>query len=201
MTSLIGTAWHHSCIAWEEKELASLIGTSEFGMKIKGIAFKARYIAIGLIALEIASIPVSAKIIEKVAFSTPQKVAAVPFPPEAGITRFLLSSNAPFAIISENAVGEFNVSIEASGELNGNNFGSNAQMPGPAKACMAQTVPSSTKIYAAERKTAAHKGDILTQAIIVEIRYETDIQPDFKVITENKAKRIPTGTTCKTKLS
>jgi len=98
-------------------------------MKIKNMAFKVRYLAIGLIALEIASIPVSAKMIDKMAFKKPQRVVSVPFPPEAGITKFLVSSDAPFAIISENAMGEYDVSVNVSGLINGKRFGSNAQMP------------------------------------------------------------------------
>jgi len=174
----------------------SLIETSEFEMKFKSMTSKARYFAIGIIALEIASIPVSAQIIDKVAFAKPQKVIAVPFPPEAGLTKFLISSDAPFAVISENAIGEFDVNIEVSGILNGNRFGSNAQMPGMASTCARQTSPRATKIYEAERKTAARDGDILTQAIIVEIRYDADIKPSLKIISQNKAKRLPLGAAC-----
>lgn len=170
-------------------------------MKIKGVTFKKRYIAIGIIALEIASIPVSAQIIDKVAFSVPQKAIAVPFPPEPGIAKFLVSSNAPFAVISENVVGEFNVSVHVSGMLNGNRFGGNAQMPGEANSCAAQTSPISTKIYEADRKTAAQKGDVLTQAVIVEIRYDAEINPSFKVLTQNKAKGLTAGSACETTLT
>ena len=178
--------------------MASLIETGELEMKIKNLSGKARYLAIGFIALEIASIPVSAQIIDKVAFSKPQKVVSVPFPPESGITKFLVSSDAPFAIISENATGEFDVTIKVSGVLNGNRFGANAQMPGAAESCVVQTSPKSTKIYEAERKTAAQKGDILTQAVIVEIRYDADINPELKIITQNKAKKISSATVCQT---
>ena len=167
-------------------------------MKIKNITGKARYLAVGLIALEIASIPVSAQIIDKVAFSKPQKVIAVPFPPEAGIAKFLVSSDAPFSVISENAVGEFDVSIKVSGVLNGNHFGANAQMPGAAKSCAVQSSTKSTKIYEAERKTAAQEGDILSKAVIVEIRYDADIKPELKIITQNKAKKISSAMVCET---
>jgi len=170
-------------------------------IKIKGLTLKKRYIALGLIAMEIASLPVSAQILDKVAFSTPQKVISVPFPPEAGITKFLVSSNAPFAVISENATSEFDVSIQVSGILNGNRFGSNAQMPGAAKACAAQTTVAETKIYEAKRKTEAQEGDILSRAVIVEIRYDAEIKPDFKIITQNKAKRISNGIACEATLS
>ena len=174
---------------------------SEREMKIKNLASKARYFAIGLIALEIVSIPVSAQIINKVAFSKPQKVIAVPFPPEAGLTKFMVSSDAPFAIISEEAIGEYDVSIKLSGILNGQRFGSNAQMPGVAESCAVQSSIKATKIYEAERKTEARKGEILSRAVIVEIRYNADIKPKLKIIPQNKVKRISVATACATKLS
>ena len=170
-------------------------------MKFKNMTFKKRYIAIGVLAMELASIPVAAQMVDKVVFSVPQRVISVPFPPEAGVTKFLVSSNAPFAVVSENAIGEFNVTVDARGVLNGKRFGSNAQMPGASKTCATQTSPRSTKIYEAERKTAAKSGDILTQAVIVEIRYDAETKPDLKIITQDKAKRISTGTSCETKLS
>jgi len=147
-------------------------------MNIRGMTFKKRYIALGVIAMEVASIPVAAQIVDKVSFSVPQKVIAVPFPPEVGLTKFLVASNAPFAVISENAIGEFEVNIEVSGILNGNRFGTNAQMPGMATACAMQS-----------------------SAVIVEIRYDANIQPNLKIISENKAKRMPLGTTCDSSLS
>jgi len=174
---------------------------SEFQMKIKNMTSKVRYLAIGLIALEIASIPVSAKMIDKVAFSKPQKVVSVPLPPENGITKFLVSSNAPFAIISENAMGEFDVSVKVSGLINGKRFGSNAQMPGAATSCAIPASPQPTKIYEAERKIELQEGDILTRAVIIEIRYTDKIKPELKIISQNKAKKIPLGRPCGTKLS
>jgi len=137
----------------------------------------------------------------KIAFSVPQKVISVPFPAEAGVTKFLVSSNAPFAVISENAIGEFEIQVEVNGVLNGKRFGSNAQMPGAAMACATQITASSTKIYEADRKTAAHEGDILTQAVIVQIRYDADTQPNLKIVPQDKAKRILTGAACETTLS
>ena len=167
----------------------------------KKFTFKKRYLAVALIGAEIVSIPVSAQIIDKVAFSVPQRVIAVPFPPEAGVTKFLVSSNAPFAVVSENAIGEFDVSVQASGVLNGNRFGANAQMPGPAKACAMQTSSSPTKLYEAERKTAAQKGDVLTQAVIVEIRYDSDIQPKLEIVTQDDGKKIATASQCEATFS
>ena len=177
------------------------IGTGEFEMKIKNMTFKARYLVVGLIALEVASIPVSAQIISKFAFSKPQRVVAVAFPVEVGLTKFLVSSDAPFAVISENAIGEFDVRIKVSGTLNGQRFGQNAQLPGAAVSCKAQTSNDKTKIYEAERKITSQDGDILTRAIIVEVRYDASIKPELKVISQNKAKKFLSGTACETKLS
>lgn len=181
--------------------MASLIETGELEMKINNIKSKASYLAIGLIALELASIPVSAQIIKKVTFSEPQKVVAVPFPSELGVTKFLVASDDPFAVISENTMGEFDITITAEGKLNGWRFGLNAQMPGQATSCAAQTSHSPTKIYEAERKTAARKGDILTQAVIVEIRYDSETKPDLKIVTEKKARKISSASMCASKLS
>ena len=170
-------------------------------MKIKNITSKARYFVLALIALEIATIPVSAQIINKIAFSKPQKVTAVPFPAETGITKFLVASDDPFAIISENAIGEYDINLKVSGVLNGQRFGHNAQLPGLVKSCTAQSSESPTKIYQATRKTAAKEGDILTQAVIVEIRYGADIKPDFKIVTEKSARKISLGSECTSKPS
>ena len=170
-------------------------------MKIKNMKFKARSLVVGLIALEIASIPVSAQIIGKLSFSKPQRVVAVPFPVEMGLTKFLVSSDAPFAVISENAIGEFDVRIKVSGILNGQHFGENAQLPGAAASCTAQKSKNTTKIYEAERKVTSQDGDILTRAIIVEVHYDANIKPELKVISQNKAKKFLSGTACETKPS
>jgi len=170
-------------------------------MNIKGQKIKKRYIALGLIALEVISFPVSAHIIHKTSFAEPEKVAAAPFPEEAGITKFLMSSNTPFTIVSEGASGEFDIQIKRAGRLNGLQYGAHAQMPGPAKACAASTTITASKIYEADRKTETGEGDVLTHAVIVEIRYTKDIQPDFKIIAKSKAKRIPAAAACKTKIS
>ena len=181
--------------------MAFLIETGEFKMKIKNLISKAPHLAIGLIALEIASIPVSAQIIGKFTVSEPQRLSSAPFPPEAGITKFLVSSNTPFAIVSENAIGEFDVSIKVSGMLNGNSFGSNAQLPGDAVSCAAQTAKTATKIYEAERKTTSREGDVLTRAIIVEIRYADTLKPELTIVPKNKAKKALSSSACKTKLT
>jgi len=170
-------------------------------MKFKGMTFKKRYLVIGLVLAELASIPVSAQIIDKVVFSAAQKVVSVPFPPEPGLTTFMVSSNAPFAITSENAIGEFTVDVQVEGSVNGNRFGGNAQLPGERHSCAAQTSPLTTKLYEATRKTAAEKGDIVSQAVVISVSYDPALTPDFKIITEKKAKGLPLGSNCESTLS
>jgi len=165
-------------------------------MRPKTKRFKKRYIVYGLIALEIATIPVSAMMIQNVAFSTPQSVSAAPFPSEAGVSKFLLTSDAPFAVISENAIGEFDITVQAGGDLNGLPFGAQAQMPGEAESCAVLETTDPKIIYLAERKTALSAGDALSRAVVLEIRYATNAKPDFKIVTENESKDVKTAQLC-----
>lgn len=170
-------------------------------MKFKALTSKTRYVVLGLIGLEIASIPVAAQIMSKVAFTKPQIVNAVPFPPEQGVSKFLVASDAPFVVVSENSIGEFDINIRVSGLLNGNHFGANAQAPGALKSCAVQTENTPTKIYVGERETAARDGEILTRAVIVEIRYAMDITPELKIVSQNAAKKIAPSHPCEIKTS
>jgi len=165
------------------------------------MTFKKRHILWSVIALELVSIPAAAQIIDRVAFSVPQKAIHVRVVSEPGVAKFVVSSNAPFAITAQSAIGEFKVNVHKSGLINGKRFGDNAQMPGAANNCGTLISPHKAKIYEADRKTAANKGEILSQAVIVEIRYDADITPDFKVLTETKAKRISTAAACESTLS
>jgi hypothetical protein len=163
--------------------------------------FKKRYLVFAWLAIEIASIPAAAQIIDKVAFSVPQKATHIRLAAEPGLAKFVVASNAPFAVIAENTIGEFNVSVHESGLINGRRFGTNAQMPGEAATCAALISPAGTVIYAAKRKTAAEKGDILSQAVIIEIRYAPEAKPDFKVLTQKNAKSIQPAQACEPSLS
>jgi len=163
--------------------------------------FKKRYFVFGWLAMEIASIPAAAQIIDRVVFKVPQKAIHVQLPDEPGITRYAISSNAPFAITVENAIGEFQVNVRDNGFINGKYFGTNAQMPGAAENCAVLLSDTQNIIYAADRKTAASKGDILSQAVIVEIRYTAEARPNFKVLTEENSKAISTAQDCESTLS
>jgi len=171
-------------------------------MKLKAKAFKKRYIVFGLIAAELAAIPVAAKAVMDFKYEPLQRVVSVPFPIETpGVAKFLVSSNAPFAVISEGETGQFDINIQLNGELNGAPFGNNAQMPGASKTCAAPLTRSASKIYEATRKIDAGAGEVLSRAIILEIRYSEDIKPNFKILSEKKAKKFVAAASCEAKLS
>ncbi|WP_034387122.1 hypothetical protein [Hellea balneolensis] len=171
-------------------------------MKRKAITFKKRYIVFGLLAAEIAAIPVAAKALKDFKYEPSQRTVAVAFPSEQlGVTKFLVSSNAPFAIISKGDVGQFDVAIKRSGELNGRKFGTKAQMPGAAEHCAVKLTTSKAKIYEATRKIDAGDGDVLSRAVIVEIRYAKELKSEFEILSENKAKKYDAAASCAAKLS
>lgn len=164
--------------------------------------FKKRYIVFGLLAIEIVSIPVAAKTVKDFKFEPPHRTISVPFPSEQiGLTSFLVSSNAPFAIISEGSTGQFEINLHLNGEVNGQKFGLNAQMPGEKESCSVQLVPTGTKIYESDRKIDSQDGDVISRAIIIEIRYKEDITPNFKILPKKKSKKYNASVPCTSKLS
>jgi len=154
--------------------------------KLKG---KKRYFAAAFIAVELASLPAAAHIVKTAAFKVKPTISAVEIPTaEAGVSRFIVVSNAPFTIRSADMVGDVDISIHQSGELNGSRFGDNAQLPGPASACAAITNSGESVIYQAKRKTAAKKGSTVSKAVVVEIKYDSAAAP---VITFAKDDAAP----------
>jgi len=153
--------------------------------KLKG---KKRYFVAAFIAVELASLPAAAQIINKVAFQVRPTVTAVEIPTaEVGKSRFLVVSNAPFTVRSADMVGEIKVSVHQSGEMNGNRFGDNAQMPGPNTACAVVTSPSQTVIYQAERKTAAKRGNPVSQAVVIQVKYDSSATPKISFAKDDAA--------------
>ena len=152
---------------------------------------------IAALILDLLCIPATAQIIDKVSFSAPQKVASVKLvTPEAGLQRFVVASNAPFAVISENAAGDFTVSLKTKEQINGIDVGENAQLPGTEKSCATAVTAAPQKIYEAIRKTAKARGEVLSQAVIVEIRYDADLAPEFKILTQKNAFNIAPAPRC-----
>ena len=157
---------------------------------------KKRYFILGLIAVELAALPAAAQILDKVVFSAPQKAIHVMVSDKPGVKKYAVTSNAPFAVTSQSAIGEFEVLVHGSGQINGKRFGDNAQLPGAAQSCTMAASPSPTAIYRAHQKTAAQAGSILSQAVIVEIHYDPALTPDIKILTENDSKTIGLGQNC-----
>lgn len=161
---------------------------------------KKRYIIAALFALELgtlgATLPAAAQIIDRVSFSVPQKAISVKVGDEVGISRFVVTSNAPFALVSKDSLGDFDIKIHKSGAINGNRFGDNAQMPGPAQRCATALSENTSTLYMSERKTAAHKGPILSQSVIVEVRHAVEITPKLKIVTQDEAADFQTAPNC-----
>ncbi|MEP1229544.1 MAG: hypothetical protein ABJG88_02595 [Litorimonas sp.] len=144
-------------------------------LKLSG---KKRYIAAALIAIELASLPAAAQIVHKVAFQVQPTVTAIEIPTsEAGISKFMVVSNAPFTVRSANMIGEIDVSVHKSGDINNNRFGDNAQMPGPKTNCANIISPAETVIYQADRKTALSRGTPVSQAVIIQIKHDPSAAP------------------------
>ncbi len=141
---------------------------------------KKRYIALALLASEIAALPAAAQIIHKVAFKIRPIVTAVEIPAnEAGISRFMVVSNAPFTVRSADMIGEIDISVHKSGDINGSRFGDNAQMPGPKTTCASLTNPAETVIYQADQKTAISRGTPMSQAVIIQIQHDPSAAPNI----------------------
>lgn len=152
---------------------------------------------IAALVLDILSIPAAAQMVDRVSFSVPQKVASVKLKTEElGLQRFVVASNAPFAIVTEDVSGEFNVTLRTKANINDQDIGENAQFPGAAQSCATVTNTAPHKIYEAVRKTAQKPGEVLTQAVVVDINYDPSLTPEFKIITQQNAFDIHAAANC-----
>ena len=164
---------------------------------------KKRYIVLGLVALEIALLPFAGTLLHKTDFyadmkalAKPQRAIHVKLPPEPGMTRYMVSANAPFVVTAEEMIGQFDINIYPSGEINGKSFGHNAQAPGELKACSLTETLEPRAVYKSDTGTIAKDGEILSKTVLVEIRYEPYYKPDLKILTENKSKTILSAQSC-----
>lgn len=162
--------------------------------------FKKRYFVYGWLAIELLSLPfafsASAQIMDRVSFSIPQKVASVVIDSVPGKTQLVVSSNAAFTVAAQNAIGEYDVTVRASGNINGTRFGDNAQVPGPMSACAVATTTAPSVIYRATQKTAVKSGDVLSQAVIIEINYDAALSPKFVVKTQENSAALKNANAC-----
>lgn len=156
---------------------------------------KKRNIALVLLAMELMSLPAAAQIIDKVVLSVGQKAISVELETETGVSQFMVTSNAPFAIIAENVMGDIDINLHTNGTINGKRFGTNAQMPGAAQSCATALSPAPQAIYVAERKTAATKGPILSQAILVSVVHGGE-NANVRIVTEKEGESFSRAPAC-----
>jgi len=178
--------------------------TSMIKNALNKLPFKKRYLVGGYIAFELAGLAIAgtagAQVLDQIKFEVPQRVASATLPTEPGLTRLVISSNAAFTVSASDAIGEYNVKVLSEGLINTTPFGRNAQMPGPETSCGAAVSPSPSVIYRATQKTAAARGPILTQSIMVEIRYDEAMSPKFAVQTEDNSVAITPAAACEGRL-
>jgi len=143
---------------------------------------KKRYIALAIIGFEILSLPAAAQIVHRVAFDVKPQVLAVEIPTgEAGLSRYLVTSNDGFSVDAVDLIGDVQIGVHKSGMIAGQKrFGDAAQLPGLAKACSQSASSLSSPIYTATQKTAAEPGEVVDQAVIFEFRYDPAVTPSFK---------------------
>lgn len=160
---------------------------------------KKRYLFLGLIACEIAALPAAAQIFDRVVFEAKPRVVAVEIPNQtAGLRQYLVTSNAPFTLQSEDSFGEMRVSVKRAGAIAGSGarYGDNAQIPGEASHCAAPQTGLSATIYAADRKTAAKPGPVVSQAVIFEIQYDPSAAPKFAFRDDDAKNTAPLAPPC-----
>jgi hypothetical protein len=176
---------------------------------MKSKIFRPRNFVLAYIAYECAAViaaasllghTANAQILDRVSFKIPQRAVMARLPSEPGLTRLVVTSNAPFTVIASGAVGDFEVQVLSEGHINTTAFGANAQMPGPANHCASAVTPQDSIIYAAAQKTARAPGDILSQSVMIEIRYDKSAAPNFAVKTQVNSQGLIPAPDCASKL-
>ncbi len=154
------------------------------------IAFEAISLCIGL--------PAAAQIVDRVIFSAAPRAAHVVTPIAPGLTEIVVASNAPFTVLSQGAVGEMTMVLKVNGTINGTAFGAKAQHPGQISNCVLPTDATLTSLYTATRRTAANRGEVISQAVMILIKYDPDLTPSFAVKTLDapEAKSAPAAMLC-----
>jgi len=165
--------------------------TQEANMGIK------KKIFFGWLAIEVVGLciglPAAAQIVDKVMFSAAPRAAHVVTPITPGLTEIMVASNAPFTILSEGAVGEMSMRLTVSGTINGKAFGGQAQDPGQMDGCVTPISQAPTALYTSTKRTAARRGDIITQAVMIHIKHDPALTPKFTVKTLNQPEAQTAG--------
>ena len=148
---------------------------------------KKRYIVLGLLTLELMSLPAAAKIVQSVNFDPAPNVIAVEIPSgKTGLSRFLVASDAGFIVEVDTPIGDVEVDIYVSGKMgNSVEFGVSAQLPGPQTIC-ASALARNSDIYHATHATAAKEGSAPERAIVMEFQYAAEAHPKFRFIAGEK---------------
>jgi len=151
---------------------------------LKNMSLKKK-ILLGWLALEIISLPIAipaaAQMVDKVMFAVPPRAVLVEINPQAGVSQLIVASNAPFTLTSEGAIGELSVKLSVNGHINGTPFGTKAQHPGPANDCVFAPSAAPAQLYLGTRKTAVNRGEVIDQAVMIEVSYDPALKPEFKV--------------------
>jgi len=153
-------------------------------------------ILLGWIALELAAIPAAAQMVERVSFSpAPQVIVADARDNAPGLRSFLVASNTPFVVEVEQVIGEVDVEVFSNGYIGEMMYGINAQMPGEAKTCTTAQL-GITRVYQAERKTAAKRGNVQSHAVRVNVRFDEVADPAIRIVPIKDGYGLP-GESCR----
>ena len=160
--------------------------------RLKG---KKRYIALGIIAVELASLPAAAKIIHMAAFQTKPRVLAAEIPTsEPGVSRFLVNSNDGFGVEVEGFIGDIKTTIYENGTLaSKRRFGDEAQLPGAAKSCAQSLSNQDQPIYQAIQKTELTDGHVVDRSVVFEFHYDPQAKPSFEFTAGPTSVDVPTA--------
>ena len=140
------------------------------------------WLAVEGIALCVA-LPATSQIVDRVMFTAAPRAAHTVTQIKPGHAQILVASNAPFSILSQGGVGDMNMEMTINGTIHGKSFGGNAAHPGAMLACVTATSPAASLLYAGTKRTAANRGHVLTQAVMIDITYDPAIRPKFSVKT------------------
>lgn len=161
---------------------------------------KKRYLVLALFAVELASLPAAAKIIERFSVIEAPTASVVLIDAVEGRKRFAVASNAPFYIRADNLSGPVSVKIHKSGKIGPTRFGDNAQMPGVALACSSLTGETRV-VYQSQRETSLDRGEILSQAVVVAIHFEQETNPSFHIDVGEADSLLAERTACNSNLA
>lgn len=98
-------------------------------------------------------------------------------------TLIIMASDGPFAILSSGDAGEFQFRIHRSGQANNTPFGSLVQYDGPLTGCGKASSASSQVVFSSNFATAPNTGEVIDQAVLLEIVYDNALNPDFVAVS------------------